>query len=104
MQTKIQSLGLRKKGGPGRKWLVALALLVGLYASRHFWLRQMGEFLVAAEPPRQAEIAVVLAGDGYGHRILKAVECYREGYVKQIMVDGPRGFYGFDESKLAIDF
>lgn len=104
MRQKDRDLGLKSQRVVGRKWLVALALVIAIYASRHFWLRQMGEFLLHAEPPQSADVAVVLAGDGYGHRILKAVECYREGYVKQVMVDGPRGFYGFDESALAIRF
>lgn len=90
--------------GSLRKGLLLLVLLAGIYLSRTFWLRQMGEFLVHAEAPQRADIAVVLAGDGYGHRILKAVDCVKEGYVQQVLVDGPRGFYGFDESRLAIDF
>ena len=94
----------RKPLGGLRKWLLLLAAVAALYLSRAIWLRQMGEFLVRADAPRPAEVAVVLAGDGYGHRILKAIEFYRQGYVKQVIVDGPKGWYGFDEADLAIRF
>jgi uncharacterized SAM-binding protein YcdF (DUF218 family) len=91
-----------------RKWLLLLALapalLAGVYAGRGIWLRQIGEFLVRAEAPEPADICVVLAGDAFGHRIMKAVELARQGYVRQVLVDGPRGMYGFDEAELAIRF
>ena len=92
------------RSGAGSKWLVALALLAVIYASRHVWLRQIGEFLVEAESPQAADIGVVLAGDGFGHRIMKAVDCVRQGYVKQVLVDGPRGIYDYNEAALAIRF
>ena len=98
-------LGLREKRRARiRLWLVLLALLGATYAGRHILLRQVGAFLVRAEAPQPAEVAVVLAGDGYGHRIERAVELYRQGHVRQILVDGPRGYYGFDEAQLAIQF
>src|SRR5712692_6005668 len=102
-------MGLTAGGGgkPVRtlRWVILLLVLVAaIYASRSFWLRQMGLFLVSAEAPEPAEIAVVLAGDAYGHRIIKAVDLVRQGYVKEVLVDGPRGYYDFDESKLAIQF
>ena len=83
---------------------MALALLAVIYASRHLWLREIGGFLVEAEPPQAADIGVVLAGDGFGHRIMKAVDCVRQGYVKQVLVDGPRGLYDLNEAALAIRF
>ena len=87
-----------------RNWLLALALAGAVYAGRGVWLRWMGEFLIRSEPPQAAEVAVVLAGDGYGHRIMRAVELFRQGYVKQVLVDGPLGNYDYDEAALAIQF
>ncbi len=99
-------LGLTYNRGRRRLKLLAgvVVILAGLYAGRPIWLRQMGEFLIKAQSPEPADMAVVLAGDGYGHRILKAVELVRQGYVPQVLVDGPPGMYGYDESRLAIQF
>ncbi len=92
--------GLRRWG----KWLLVPVLAAALYGGRHVWLREMGEFLVKADPPQPADIVVVLAGDGYGHRIMKGVELAQQGYVKLVLVDGPVGAYDFNEADLAIQF
>jgi uncharacterized SAM-binding protein YcdF (DUF218 family) len=64
----------------------------------------LGRALVHDDGPARAQIAIVLAGDGKGGRILKAAELVRDGYVPQILVSGPAGFYGSYESELAIPF
>jgi uncharacterized SAM-binding protein YcdF (DUF218 family) len=81
---------------------VALAATVALFGNT--MLGAMGAFLVRAEAPRQAGIAVVLAGDATGGRILKAAELVRAGYVPRALVSGPPGFYGHYECDLAIPF
>lgn len=94
--------------GRVRRWwkpaLAALSLLGVLYATRLYWLRQAGEFLVRGEPPQKAEVAVVLAGDWFGHRIMKALELTRQGYASRVLVDSPRGPYDTTEAELAIGF
>ncbi len=110
---------VRAASGPGRlspggrrlyrrKWFLALLLLgvvaAALYAARSAWLAQLGTFLVRTDTPEPAEIAVVLAGDHHGYRIMKAAELVREGYAPRVLVDGPLGFYGISEAALAIDF
>lgn len=64
----------------------------------------LGGYLVSADPPEKADIAVVLAGDSSGNRILKAGDLVRAGYVPRALVSGPAGMYGFYESELAIQF
>jgi uncharacterized SAM-binding protein YcdF (DUF218 family) len=64
----------------------------------------MGEFLIRADAPVHADAAVVLAGDPFGHRILRGCELVREGYVPKAYVSGPRGIYGHNEAELAIGF
>jgi uncharacterized SAM-binding protein YcdF (DUF218 family) len=64
----------------------------------------MGDFLVDAGPPVHADIAVVLAGDMWGHRILKAAQLVQEGFVPKVLVSGPSGNYGQYESDLAVAF
>jgi uncharacterized SAM-binding protein YcdF (DUF218 family) len=67
-------------------------------------LAGLGSFLVKAAPPEKADIALVLAGDSAGNRILKAAELVRQGYVTRILVSGPSGIYGYHECDLAIPF
>ena len=43
-------------------------------------------------------------GDFYGHRIEKAAELVRAGYVPAALVSGPAGMYGTHESDLAIAY
>lgn len=68
------------------------------------WLPLLGNALVESEAPVRADLAVVLAGDSWGHRILKGGELVREGYVPQALVSGPEGMYGLYESDLAVAF
>lgn len=87
------------------KWLLFLAaLLLLFYLARPLWLKALGQALVHDDGPAKADIAVVLAGDFYGHRIEEAAELVREGYVPAALVDGPAGVYGIHESTLAIQF
>jgi uncharacterized SAM-binding protein YcdF (DUF218 family) len=69
-----------------------------------FWLRGFGGFLVHSDPPAHADMIVVLGGDFFGNRILKAGQLVREGFASQALVSGPGGEYGLHESDLAIPF
>lgn len=84
--------------------LIALAVAALAYVSRGAWLPAPARFLVRAQAPEHAEVAVVLAGDFYGHRILAGAGMARDGYVKKVLVSGPAGAYGHYESELAIEF
>jgi uncharacterized SAM-binding protein YcdF (DUF218 family) len=85
--------------------LLILVLLVALIALTHsIWMGWMGAFLVDAEKPVHADVIVVLGGDPYGHRILRAAELVKEGYASKILVSGAPGFYDLHESDLAIPF
>jgi len=64
----------------------------------------LGSYLVKAEAPQKADIALVLAGDGDGNRILTAAQLTRRGYVSKVLVSGPSGMYGHYECDLAIPF
>ncbi|MGO9970773.1 MAG: YdcF family protein [Bryobacteraceae bacterium] len=89
----------------GRYLFLGLLLAAAaIYLCRDAWLAAIGQMLVHDDGPAKAEIAVVLAGDGYGHRIEKAADLVRRGYVPAVLVDGPDGNYGLWESDLAIAF
>ena len=89
---------------PFRKWVAALVLLSALILSHSLWLAALGGWLVRTDPPARADIALVLAGDKSGYRILKAAEMVRQGYTKTVLVSGPEGMYGYNEAELAIPF
>jgi len=79
------------------RFLLFLAgLLILIFLTRSLWLPAFGYALVHDEAPAKADIAVVLAGDFYGHRIVKAGEL--------VLVSGPAGAYGLHECDLAIPF
>lgn len=84
--------------------LFGAALVVLLYFTRTVWLSAGGYALIHNDGPAKADIAVVLAGDAYGHRVLEAGELVRQGYVPVALVSGPQGNYGHSESDLAIPF
>ncbi len=67
---------------PFRKWIISAALVAVLVLSHTLWLTALGRYLVSEDSAVQADIIVVLAGDGYGHRILRAAELVRQGKVK----------------------
>ena len=74
--------------------LVTVALLALLVLTRSWWLSGIGYALIHDDGPAKADIAVVLAGDWYGNRIVKAGELVRDGYVPAVLVSGPAGVYG----------
>ena len=82
--------------------LVAAAVLLVLFHAPV--LAAFGRFLIKAGPPQKADIIVVLAGDGFGHRILTAADLIKEGYAAKALISGPDGNYGFYECDLAIPF
>ena len=61
----------------------------------------MGYALIRDEGAAQADLAVVLAGDSYGHRIEKAADLVEKGYVPAVLVSGPPS-YGVHECDFAI--
>jgi uncharacterized SAM-binding protein YcdF (DUF218 family) len=84
--------------------LAVLTVVVLALIFHNAFLRALGTYLVKAGPPEKADIALVLAGDAEGNRILKAAQLVRQGYVSKVLVSGPSGIYGYHECDLAIPF
>jgi len=80
----------------------ALIIFAGFILLSPFWLQYTGTVLESSEPPRKADAALVLAGDGYGDRMRTAAELARRSFVPKVYVSGPEGFYGLHEDDLAI--
>jgi uncharacterized SAM-binding protein YcdF (DUF218 family) len=68
------------------------------------WLTALGRSLIRAEDPSKADLAVVLGGDFYGHRVLRAAELVRQGWAPLVLISGPACCYGIHESDLALPF
>jgi uncharacterized SAM-binding protein YcdF (DUF218 family) len=81
-----------------------LCLGAALFVFHDSILYSLGAVFTSAGPPQKADIAVVLAGDAKGNRILTAARLCQEGYVPKVLVSGPGGMYGYWESDLAIGF
>ena len=79
--------------------MVAAAALALLFHARI--LGALGSYLVHDEPPRHADVILVLAGDVFGGRILKGAELVRQGYAPKAIVSGP-AIYSVHECDLAI--
>ena len=68
------------------------------------WFAWLGRFLVKTDSPEAVGVAVVLSGDGNGHRLLRAVEVVEQGFAPKVLITGPEGSYGARESDLAMAF
>jgi uncharacterized SAM-binding protein YcdF (DUF218 family) len=87
------------------KFTIALAaLLVIAFLARSLWLPAVAYALIRNDGPAKADIAVVLAGDFFGHRLEKAAQLVKQGYVPAVLVSGPPGVYGRNEADLATEF
>ena len=84
-----------------RLLLVVLLLIVAVVVVHAIWLPWLGYWLIHDDGPARADLAVVLAGDSYGHRIETAAELVKGGYVPAVLVSGPPT-YGTHECDLAI--
>jgi uncharacterized SAM-binding protein YcdF (DUF218 family) len=84
--------------------LACVVLAAAAVLGRSLWLPLLGYALVHDDGPAKADIAVVPAGDYVGHRIDKAAELIRAGYVPAALISGPSGFYGLHESDYAIAY
>jgi uncharacterized SAM-binding protein YcdF (DUF218 family) len=84
--------------------LFLLFLAAVVFLARDLWLSALGAALVHDDGAGKAEIGVVLAGDNWGHRLTKAAELVKQGYVPHVLVSGPPGFYGINEADAAIQF
>ena len=60
--------------------------------------------MINAEPPRKADVILVLAGDWRGGRIVHAGKLVREGFAPKALVSGPGAYYDVHEDEAAIAY
>jgi uncharacterized SAM-binding protein YcdF (DUF218 family) len=82
----------------------ALLFLAFAVLAAVFFFTIAGPYLVHADEPTKAQVAVVLAGDTTGQRILRGAELKRMGLVDTVLVSGGPWIYGTFESDLAVRF
>jgi uncharacterized SAM-binding protein YcdF (DUF218 family) len=94
-----------RRSFPFKFALLLLILAAVAFLARDAWLAALGNALIHDDGPDKADIAVVLAGDNWGHRMLKGAELVKQGYVPRVLVSGPPGgFYGINEADAASEF
>lgn len=75
---------------PHRRRLLILSTLLaaGLLAGWRPALSFAGRFLVCSGTPQPADLILVLAGDFYGSRVLKAAELAKQGFAPRVLISG----------------
>jgi uncharacterized SAM-binding protein YcdF (DUF218 family) len=95
---------MKSKSKNRTTWLIAGLVLLAILVFHSAILGAMGDALVKDEPPRKADIGLVLAGDFSGNRVVLAGQLVNQGFVPKVLVSGPAGVYGVFECDLAIPF
>jgi uncharacterized SAM-binding protein YcdF (DUF218 family) len=60
----------------------------------------LGNRLVENDGPQKVQAAVVLGGDAYGVRVIKAAQLAQAGYVPYVLVDAPKSLLGHESDEL----
>ncbi len=80
--------------------LGSILIAVILYLARVSILTAAGQYLVEGDPVQKSDAIVVLGGDEYGDRILKAAELRKAGYAPVVLVSGPLTLLGHESDNM----
>ncbi len=83
--------GSRRGCGSGCGCLLLLLLLaaIAFYVFHIPVLTALGTYLVVDQPPVKADAVVVLGGDEFGMRTVKAAQLVQAGYAPYVLLSGP---------------
>jgi uncharacterized SAM-binding protein YcdF (DUF218 family) len=84
-------------------FVLLLAVLLAGWLLRTQILTGLGRALVEDDGPHPAQAIVVLGGDDYGTRIVKAAQLAQAGYAPYVLVSGPLSLLGH-ESDTTIEY
>jgi uncharacterized SAM-binding protein YcdF (DUF218 family) len=102
-----ERIDIAKRTALGWLGVVLLACLLGTLALAALrWkttLSYVGASIVASGRPVHADLILVLGGDFWGPRVLKAADLARLGYAPKVLISGPR-YRGRPEGELAIEY
>jgi uncharacterized SAM-binding protein YcdF (DUF218 family) len=79
--------------------VLSLAAVIRWQATLSF----LGRYLVCSQTPQSADLILVLAGDFFGARVLKAAELVTQGYAPLVLISGTP-YQGRPEGEVAIEF
>jgi uncharacterized SAM-binding protein YcdF (DUF218 family) len=80
--------------------LVLVAVSVIRWQATLAWL---GGYLVCTDPIQRADLILVMGGDFWGPRVVKAAELGAQGFAPLVLVSGPP-YNGRPEGEFAVDF
>src|SRR5205823_3693980 len=93
----------KRRSGCSSFFLLLLLLIIAGYLFRVPLLTAAGRFLVEDDKPEKADVAVVLGGDEFGTRIIKAAQLATAGYAPYVLVSGPHSLLGH-ESDTTVEY
>ncbi len=76
-----------------------LVLFLGAYVFAGQLMGAAARLLIEDDGVRKADAIVVLGGDGYGDRTLKAAKLATEGYAPFVIVSGPPSLIGYSSDE-----
>jgi uncharacterized SAM-binding protein YcdF (DUF218 family) len=79
--------------------LLVLVLFLGAYVFAGQLMGAAARLLIEDDGVRKADAIVVLGGDGYGDRTLKAAKLATEGYAPFVIVSGPPSLIGYSSDE-----
>jgi uncharacterized SAM-binding protein YcdF (DUF218 family) len=79
--------------------IVALLLTFTVFLFRTPLLTAAGQFLVENDGPGKADVILVLGGDNFGTRIVKAAQLQQAGYAPYVLVSGPPNLLGLESDE-----
>jgi uncharacterized SAM-binding protein YcdF (DUF218 family) len=96
------------KGTAARRWIGSLAagILILLVTAAICWqaiLTALGSFLVDSQPPRQADLVLVLGGDFWGPRVLTGAELGLHRFAPIVLFSGPP-YHDRFQGELSVEF
>lgn len=100
----VPSSKVRAPLGWRRLLLIAAGILAAVVLIR--WqaaLSLLGSSVIDSQPPRPADLILVLGGDFWGARVVKAADLGTLGYAPTVLISGPP-YRGRPEGELAVDF
>ena len=83
---------------------ISVVCLLAIPVLGHELRLHAGRFLVCSGPVQPADLILVLGGDFYGPRVLKAADLAVQGYAPLVLISGPPYQRGRSEAEFAIDF
>jgi uncharacterized SAM-binding protein YcdF (DUF218 family) len=95
----------KRRSRPGCLAFLIAALLLALtvFLLRAPLLTAAGQVLVEDDGPQKADLIIVLGGDDFGTRIVKAAQLQQAGYAPSVLVSGPPHLLG-PESDETIEY